>query len=456
MQFEYGPDQRVPLIKSVLFGLQWAAILISSIIILGKVIGGIQFTDPYNQIVYLQKLLFLSAVTLFCQIFWGHRLPLVPGPAAVLLIGVLASQGFGMPTIYSSIALGGFFIAAVAISGLFRYLQQLFTPNVVVVVLLLIAFTLAPTIQNLMIDSKGGIPPLYNLGFALVLIFTMFLFYRLLRGIWKSTLIIWAMAAGSLFYFIIFPKALTGVLLSGPFRFSGFFRDMNLSLSIQPGVLISFIVCFIALSINDLGSIQSVNELVKPDDEGKRVARGITLTGLANIASGFFGIIGPVNYSLSPGVIMSTGCASRFPLIYASIVMLLLAFFPSATGFMGSVPSVVIGAVLSYVMTAQVSAGLTVAYKQGKEGGFRFDDGLVIGLSIFLGTVVAFLPVYVLKTIPSFLQPILGNGFVVGVVSALLLEHIVLGVHKEGEKKNMLQPERSLRRNNESQGQKTG
>lgn len=427
MQFEYGLDQRVPFLKSFLFGLQWAALLIASIIILGKVVAGLHFSDPFGQIIYLQKLLFLSAITLFCQIFWGHRLPLIPGPSAVLLIGVVASQGFGLPTIYSSVMIGGLLITLLAVCGLFRYFQNLFTSNVVAVVLLLIAFTLAPTIQNLIIDSKSGTYPFYNMSFALALIFLMFLFYRLLSGIWKSTLIIWALIAGSFFYLLIFPAGPGDDLFSDAPWFSGFFQQMTLHLSIQPGVLISFIFCYIALSINDLGSIQAVNELVGPADIGRRITRGISLTGLANIASGFFGVIGPVNYSLSPGVIMSTRCASRFTLVPAAAIMLILAFFPAATGFIGSVPSVVIGAVLAYVMTSQVAAGLIVAFRDVEREGFQFENGLVIGLSILLGTIVAFLPAQEINTLPPFLRPILGNGFVVGVVSALILEHIVVG-----------------------------
>ena len=425
MKFEYGLEQRVPFIKSFLFGLQWAAILISSVIILGKVIGDIHFSDAFGQIIYLQKLLFLSAVTLFCQILWGHRLPIIPGPAAVLLIGVIASQGFGMPTIYTSVMIGGLFITVLAVSGLFRYFQKLFSPNVVAVVLLLIAFTLAPTIQKLMLDSKNGINPLYNISFSLGLIFLMFVFYRLLSGIWKSTLIIWAMAAGSFFYFLIFPAAPADNLFSDAPWFTGFFRYMTLHLSIHPGVLISFIVCFIALSINDVGSIQAVNELLEPSDMESRITRGISLTGLANIVSGFFGVIGPVNYSLSPGVIVSTGCASRFPMLPAAAIMLIFAFSPAATGVIGRVPSVVIGAVLAYVMTSQVAAGLLVAFGDVAEEGFQMENGLVIGLSVLLGTIVAFFPDQVLNVLPPFLRPVLGNGFVAGIFSALILEHIV-------------------------------
>ena len=425
MKFEYGLDDRVPFLKSLLLGLQWAAILISAIIILGKVVGSLQFPEPLDQILYLQKILFVCALTLFGQLFWGHRLPLIPGPAAVLFVGVIASQGFRMETIYTSVMIGGLLVTVLGVSGLLKHVRRFFTSNVIAVVLLLIAFTIAPTIQKLMMDSQSGISPLYNLTFAMGLVFTMLLFYRLLKGIWQAALVIWAVIAGSFFYLLLFPDSvIQGLYVDAPW-FSGFFQQMNLAFTIQPGVLISFLFCYIALSINDLGSIQAVNEMLHTPDMDRRITRGISITGLANIASGLLGVIGPVNYTLSPGVIAATRCASRFTLVPTAAILLVLAFLPAATGFIGSVPSVVIGAILAYVMVTQVSAGLMVAF-QGNTG-FRFEDGLVIGASILLGTLVAFLPGGVVGGLPPFLRPILGNGFVVGVASALVLEQLLGG-----------------------------
>ena len=74
MQFEYDLEQKVPFLKSFLYGLQWAALTISAIIILGKVVGGLHFADSLSQVIYLQKILFICAVTLFFQIILGHRL----------------------------------------------------------------------------------------------------------------------------------------------------------------------------------------------------------------------------------------------------------------------------------------------------------------------------------------------------------------------------------------------
>ncbi len=423
MKLQYGLDERPPFIKSCLMGIQWAAILISAVIILGKVVGAIQFSEPLHQIIYLQKILFICAVTLFCQLFWGHRLPLLPGPAAVLLVGVIASQGFGMGVIYSCVTIGGIFVTVLGASGLFKHLRRFFTANVIAVVLLLIAFTIAPTVQKLIIDSESGVSSLSNLSFTVILVFAMLIGYRLLTGIWQSTLIIWAVIAGSLIYSLIFPNSGHQGLPANVPWFRDFFRNMLLPFSIQPGVLISFIFCYIALAINDLGAIQAVNEMLEAKDMDRRIARGISMTGLANTASGLLGVIGPVNYTITPGIIAATRCASRFTLVPTAIIMLVLAFLPAVIGFIGSVPSVVIGAILAYVMMTQISAGLMVAFQQRKD--FRFEDGMVIGASILLGTLVAFLPVGVIDSMPPFLRPVLGNGFVAGVVSALFMEQLL-------------------------------
>ena len=91
------------------------------------------------------------------------------------------------------------------------------------------------------------------------------------------------------------------------------------------------------------------------------------------------------------------------------------------------IPRVVIGSVLVYVMCSQISAGLMVAFSSVKIG---FDDGLIMGLPFMLGIVISFLPGEVLETFPVFLRPLLGNGFVVGVLAVFFLEHIVYRNHK--------------------------
>lgn len=431
MQFKYGLDDKPPFFENLLLGLQWIFIAIPSILIIGKIVGGLHFVNPLDQIIYLQKMSFVMGVTLFFQVLLGHRLPLIVGPSTVLLIGVIASRGFSAEAIYSSIMIGGLLLALFSGTGLFGSFRRLFTPRVVAVVLLLIGLTLMPTVINLITQSGGNLSPWPNIVFACGLSLGMFYLQKKLRGIWKSTLIVWAMFLGTVGYYLIFPDGLATAMIPdlGAFSFffkhltTGFFNHLQTGLSIEPGVLISFLICFLALSINDLASIESMEEMLKPSNMPLRINRGITFTGIANVLAGFFGVVGPVNFSLSPGVILSTGCASRYTLVPTSLALFLLSFSPAALGAIGIVPSVVIGSVLVYILFFQVMAGLMILLQA--DGGLKFETGLVVGLPLILGTVVAFLPAGMIDSLPVTLRPVLGNGFVVGIFSAFFLEGLV-------------------------------
>jgi xanthine/uracil permease len=421
LELKYDVDDTPPVFENLLFGLQWLAITVATVIIIGKVVAGLHFDDFASQLAYMQKLFFVMAVTLFCQVFWGHRMPLITGPATVLLVGIVAGTGRDIQAVYTTIMAGGAFLVVLSVTGLFSMLTRFFTPRVVATVLILIALTITPTILSLVLTAPSPGMALMNLGFALFFLLAMVAADRLLRGIWKSTMIVWAIMAGSLLVLVIAPpdvwrdRGQLGVI-------SHFFTDFTTRLSWDPGLLISFLVCFIALAINDLGSIQAVGRLVGSSAMERRVTAGITLTGLANTLAGFCGVIGPVNFSLSTGIIAANGNASRFTLIPTSLAMLAIAFLPGVVAFVWNVPAVVVGTILLYIMSAQLAAGLMVAFGAGA---FSFQDGLIISIPSMVSILVSYLPATVKAALPPLLLPVVGNGFVMGVLTVLVLEHFI-------------------------------
>jgi uracil permease len=153
----------------------------------------------------------------------------------------------------------------------------------------------------------------------------------------------------------------------------------------------------------------------------ERIRRGMTVTGIVNTAAGLLGVIGPVDYSLSPGVIAASGCGSRFPLVPAAGLLLLASFSPVVLGVAGAIPPAVVGGILVYTLSGQVAAGLIAAFADGT---FAFEDGLVIGLPLLAGTVTALLPAAAVAEFPATLRSVAGNGFVVGVMAVLILDRI--------------------------------
>ncbi|MBQ2023927.1 MAG: purine/pyrimidine permease, partial [Alistipes sp.] len=173
-----------------------------------------------------------------------------------------------------------------------------------------------------------------------------------------------------------------------------------------------------------VGSVQSLGEFVGAGDMEQRQKRGMIVQGVMNVVSGAMGVLGPVDYSLSPGVVASTGCASRYTVLPAAAFMILLAFFPDVVALLLTIPQPVMGVVLLYLMATQVAAGLHLI--EGTSAVRSFKDGLVLAIPIMFTLILSFAPQSALATIPSLLRPIVGNGFVMGIIIILLLEHIFL------------------------------
>lgn len=417
MNFRYNVDDKPSLGAIALYGLQWLMICL-------PVVLTSTFIAPAGEVVFFtQKLFALCGITIIIQVLFGHRLPLVAGPAAVLLMGVIAaaSQGHTASTIYPSMVIGGALVTLLAAVGAMKYIQKIFTPRIVAAIVILISFTMAKPILGLIFADKA------HAGLALVStivgVAIMAWANKVLRGIWKSMVVILAMILGSLFYYCVtgFPKEFVSDSVAPQL----FAKELHL----DAGVVIAFLFCYIALLINQVGSVQSLGGFVGASNMDSRQNRGLLFTGIMNIVGGAMGVPGPVDYSLSPGVVASTSCASRYTMLPAAAAMIVLALFPKAVAVLLTIPQPIMGIVLLFLMATQVAAGLEIIHSS--KAVVSFKDGLILGLPIMLTVILSFAPAEAMAAVPSLLRPIVGNGFVMGIIVVLLLEHAILKERKQ-------------------------
>ena len=413
MKLKYNVDDRLPLSQLSLYALQWFILAVAVVVTSVFVAQG----SPAERLFFGQKMFMIMGLTGLIQVIWGHRLPLVVGPASVLLVGVLsalASKSNGN-AIYSSIALGGVLITLVTFGGLIKHVQKLFTPRIVVVILMLIAFTLTPVIKNLIFPAQAShTEHIFGLVFALVAAPIMVVLNRKLRGVAKSLVTPIALVVGSVAYYALFPlKEFTPskVTLDGLF-ISEFRLDW--------GLVVAFFICYIALLINDIGSIESLGKMLQTEGMSSRLKRGVRITGLANIVAGSLGILGPVNYSMSPGIVASTGCASRYALIPATILLMLCSLSDRVIWALTAIPNPVIGVILLFLMGTQLAASLEMLHTT--QSVRSFGEGLTIGLPIMMAMLFQLMPRGIM---PQIIEPLLGNGFAMGVIMVIIMEHVV-------------------------------
>lgn len=414
MKLRYELNDRPPLAQLLTYALQWFVLAIAVVATSTFVATG---TEP-EKMFYAQKLFAIIGLTTIIQIIWGHRLPLVVGPAAVLLVGVITSlkAQAEVDAIYSSILIGGVLVTLLGTCNALKYAVKLFTPRIIVVILMLIAFTLTPTISNLIFTPAPADtnPQLFGLLFAIFGTVAMVMANRMLKGVWKSIVIPLALVIGSGIYYTIYP---TTIAVESDYSEVSVFIE---KFTVDPGLIIAFFFCYIALLINDIGSIESLGAMLGADNMPSRCRRGIVVTGVMNMLSGATGVLGPVNYSMSPGVIASSSCASRYTLLPAAAGLIICAMSPHLIWILSHIPNPVIGSILLYLMGTQLAASFDMMRSTESNG--TFTDAMTISLPIMIALLFTTLPADV---VPQIIRPLVGNGFAMGVITVIVMEHVI-------------------------------
>lgn len=409
MKLKYSIDDRMPFGQMMLYAMQWFILAVA-------VVATSVWVAPIEErLFFSQKMFALMGITGLLQVIIGHRMPLVTGPAAVLLVGVMASKGAPAAAIYSAIAVGGALITLLTFGRVMRYVQRLFTPRIVVVILMLIAFTLTPVIaNNLVFSTQPTDSRLFGLIFAPVGCFAMVILNRTLKGVGKSLVIPIALVAGSVAYYLIYPTPEAAVSNGSLSRV--FIEEFTFDW----GLVIAFVICYIALLINDIGSIESLGTMLQVDNMERRMRRGVRLTGVMNILAGAVGVLGPVNYSMSPGIIAASGCASRRALIPAALLLTLCALSPETIWVLINIPNPVIGVILLFLMGTQLAASFEMLHSTKAVQSFA--DGLTLGLPLMVAMLFTMMPKGIA---PAVIEPLVGNGFAMGVIVVMIMEHVV-------------------------------
>ncbi|MDV0443085.1 uracil-xanthine permease family protein [Methanorbis rubei] len=425
MLFRYQIDDRVPLKELITSGIMWSICSSIFVIIVASVVGNLYGFTLADTIWYTQKMLIISGVAVILQVLFGHKLPVVFGPSVIFLTAVAASADFSVDVLATSIILCSVAGIIIARTRVLEFVARLFTVRVIATVLMLLSITLVPTFVRLLVnmDQPGGTAA--KLVFAFVLLVCIIALNHRLKGFWRATLMLWMLVVGTVAALFCFPG--TTIPFVDVSEQTQAFSGLFITPGFAPGVFLSVFICYLAVMVNDIGSIKSVVEVTGADQAQTepRLRRALSITGMMNIISGAFGLIGGVNYSISSGMVLDTKNASRYPLIAGGVLMIVCACIPTLILLIDSIPTVVTGCLLIFIMTSQLAAAFGVLAGRDDAPPMTFNGGVIIGFSLLIAATVAFLPAELVDTIPAVLRPVVANGFVAGTVAVMILEHVI-------------------------------
>jgi xanthine/uracil permease len=425
-KYIYDIDDNPPFKYAILYGLQWTVIVFPSLIIISVLSSKALHMTAGDEVRFLQLILLVSGAFTAFQNLWGHRYPLIEGPSTAVLLTFLVLAPFGIQTIQGGTILGGALVITLVLIGRLKKVVAYATPNVIGVILMLIAFSLLP----FLIKSMTGVDDAHPGGEASVLLFSLTLVVVMaalshwLRGFWKTISLLMGMLGGTLLFSFLIPPDIHKL------SSAGWLSLPSLWASVHPGfywpAVVAFACSYVAVVVNSLGSLHGVANITDPLRLPSAIKRGILINGVAGICCGLLGIVGTVSYSMSPGVILANRVSSRYALVYCGGILIVAAFVPKLVALLDLVPGPVVGAALCVAMGVQVGAGLALVAGEGFSG----RDYLVVGLPLLIGTFAGFIPESLMATMPAYLRVFLGNGLIVGIFLVLVLEHLILRKEK--------------------------
>ncbi|HOC38488.1 MAG TPA: solute carrier family 23 protein, partial [Thermodesulfobacteriota bacterium] len=417
----YGIDDHLPVLRGILYGLQWAFIAFPGVIIAASLCGKALNLDPVEEIRFLQFSLLTTGLFTLVQTVWGHRYPLIEGPSTALILTFMLLVPLGLPAIQGGTIMGGTLLVVTVLSKQLKRIIRLFTPNVVGVILMLIAFgLLAPLlgfISGVSDSSPQGEAVIVLVSLGLILLMTALAYH--LSGFWKTVSILCGMILGSLLFLMLgrldWGRAAAAAWISIPDRW------LASRPAFQWPAAVAFACAYLAVVVNSLGSLQGIAAITDEKRLPTGIDKGILVNGISGIVCGLLGVVGTVSYSVSPGVIIVNRVASRFALTYCSIILLLAVFLPKLSAVLATIPLPVVGSALCVAMGGQVGAGIAIIASHG----ITSRDYFVVGLPVLIGTLAGFFPPGLFEPLPGFFSVFLGNSLIVGISMVLLLEHVL-------------------------------
>ncbi|MCF6411227.1 purine/pyrimidine permease [Pseudalkalibacillus salsuginis] len=410
-----------------LASFQWFIFILAGSVVAPLTIGAAFGMSVPEISSFVQRTFFVIGIISLFQAWFGHKKPIVEGPAVLwwgvflLFAGLgsaVSSDGF---EVLRSIEMGMLFSGVLFILlSMFRVvhrIKRIFTPIVTgTYFILLVAQISGPFMKGILgvgyfSDGVHGTVAVLGIVTALVTIWfaTSGWFYL------KSYSVLFGIAVGWLL-FILF-----GLEKKIPFEaenwvtFPGVFVWGTPALDL--GIMITSAVVTLLLLINFVASIDVVEEVLGDSSDSRYNQSGIVM-GISQLLSGVFSTIGMVPLSYTAGFILSTRMKERFPFVLGSLILLGLSFFPTITMFFASIPVPVGYASMLLAFSNMLVIGLQAYMKIDRDQQSLF----IISLSLMIGIGVMFLTPASLSGVHPAIASILNNGLIVGVLICIFLE----------------------------------
>ncbi|MGB3366095.1 MAG: nucleobase:cation symporter-2 family protein [Acidaminobacteraceae bacterium] len=422
----YKIDDKPPLAIAIPLAIQHIVAAFSGIVAVPLVVGGV-LGLPFEQMTYLVNMaLFMAGVTTVMQTVGfgpkkfrvGSRLPCVMG-TDFTFVGPAIAVGFagGLPAIFGATIVGA--LVEVILSRFFGSLKKFFPPVVTGTVVTLIGLTILPVAVDWAAGGYGApdYGSLTNIFIALTVMAIIVVLNQWGKGFVSSGSILLGIIAG---YIIAVPFGLVDFSRIADASFISFPQPFKYGITFNIGAILAFIPAYLVTTVETVGDLMAVAEASDHEVTSEELSAGLLCDGVGSMVAGVFNAMPNTSFSQNVGIIPITGVASRYVVMIAGFVLMIIGVFPKIGALVSIMPNPVLGGAGIIMFGMIAVGGINIL----KDVNMSRRNMMVVAISLSLGMAVVVRPA-ILEHFPAVVKTVFESGITTGTLFALVLNVIL-------------------------------
>ncbi|MCF6136363.1 purine/pyrimidine permease [Pseudalkalibacillus berkeleyi] len=416
--------------NNLLSSVQWFILILAGSVVAPLTIGSAFGMSIEEISSFVQRTFFVIGIVSLLQVFFGHKKPIVEGPAVLwwgvflLFAGLNPTMSGGTLDTLRSIEMGifisGILFILMSLFNVIAQVKKIFTPIVTgTYFILLVAQISGPFMKGILgvgyvTDSVNGAVATLAVSTAIVTI----LFSRSKWTFFRSYSVLFGIAVGWILFSIF---DLTKPISFQSEQWISFPEIWVWGTPIfDLGIVLTSVVVTLLLLINFVASIDVVGTVLG-DKRAEEYNQSGIMMGLSQLFSSLFSTVGMVPLSYTAGFLLATQLKEKLPFILGSLLILVLSFFPTITMFFAAIPVPV-----GYAsMLLAFSNMLVIGIRSYIEAGNHEQPLFIISLSLMIGIGVMFIPPSALAGVHPAIASVMNNGLIIGVMICIGLEQLL-------------------------------
>ena len=425
----YTLDGRVPLLKSIPFGLQHVLAMFVANIAPIMIVAGVCGLSPQDTASLIQTAMMIAGVGTMVQLFavWklGARLPIVMG-ISFTFVSVFCYVGptYGYEAIIGAVIVGGILEGLLGCCA--KYWRKIISPIVAACVVTAIGFSLLSVGANSFAGGVGSesFGSWQNWTLGTITLVSCILFNALAKGHLKQLAVLFGLVVG---YLVAIPmgmvdfSALEGVGVLALPEFLPYKPVFNIS------AIISVVMIFLVSATETIGDVSAMTSTVlKREATDKEISGALSCDGFVSSLSALFGCTPITSFRQNVGLLAMTKVVNRRTIATGAAIMLLAGLFPAFGAILATLPEAVLGGCTIMMFGNIVISGLQMIGSCG----FTQRNITIAALSLSIGLGFTQVP-EMFAIFPDIIRTIFAENCVAVVFLAAIIMNLIMPKDRE-------------------------